>query len=155
MIRLSVLALTALLVLPLPAAAQGASEASVRQYMDLTNADRGLNQIGRALLQSIVSQLRTQNPAITDETLRTVGEKVVAVMQANTDSYRDLVAATLQQVLTEEEVQAAIQFFGSPVGRSFSSKLPQLEQASAGIGREWVAGIQGEVSQAVQSVLEQ
>ena len=155
MIRVCVVALMALMVLPDAARAQGASEASVRKYMELTNADRGLNQIGRALLQNIVTQLRVQNPAVTDETLRLVGEQVVAVLQKNSDGYRALVASGLQQVLTEDEISAAIAFYGSPLGASFISKLPQLEQASGAIGRQWVASMQGEIQQAVRSVMEQ
>jgi len=153
--RLAAAAFVALLLLPQAAQAQGASKESVLRYMELTDADRGIEQISNVVFQRLANQLRTQNPAITDDMLRAVGESIKTVLYANTDGYRDLIASALRSVLTEEEVQAANAFYASEQGRSFSSKLPQLQQAGAATGREWLAGMQSDLQQAVRQALGQ
>ena len=153
--KLGVAAIVALFLLPQLAHAQDATNESVRRYMELTNADRGLNQIGAAVFQRVVGQLRTQNPAITDETLRKVGESIKAVMVQNAETYRELVATALQSVLTEEEVLAANEFYSSPLGQSFAAKVPKFSQVGANASREWVAGMQSDLELAVQQALNQ
>lgn len=153
--KLGVAVLLTLLALPHPTLAQGASEASARQYLQLTNADQSLNQILAVLFQRAASQLRAQNPTITNETLTLVGESLKQVLLQNIEGYRTVAASALQKVLTEEELQAAIAFYSSPVGQSIASKSGQLSQASAAAGQEWIAALQPALEAAVQQAISQ
>ncbi len=153
--KLATAAFLALLLLPQTAAAQGASKESVLRYMELTNADQGIEQMGAVVFQQLANQLRTQNPAITDDTLRSVGEAIKAVLYANIDQYRESVIRAIQSVLTEEEVQAVNAFYSSELGQSFNAKRARISQAGAAMNREWIASLQPDLNQAIQQALGQ
>ena len=153
--KLAAAAFLALLVLPQGALAQGASKETVLRYMELTNADQGIEQIGAVVFQQLANQLRTQNPAITDDTLRGVGEAIKAVLYANVDQYRESVATALQSVLTEEELQAVNAFYSSELGQAFNAKRARIAQVGAVTNREWISSLQPDLNQAIQQALGQ
>jgi|GEM_PF-2733275 len=150
--------LIALLLLTVPfaaAQAEPASEASLREYLRLTDFRRAVDPITANITNQAARQLRSQNPAITDSTLLNVQSAIHGVVAANIESYESAVIAEYQQLLTEEEVRAANAFFSSPAGQGFAQKLPQFSQAAARAAQQWLQMMSPQLQDAVKSAVGQ
>ena len=150
--------LIAILFLTLPfaaAQAEPASEASLRQYLQLTDFRRAVDPITANITGQAVRQLRSQNPAIADSVLQNVQASIHQVVTANIESYENAVIAEYQKLLTEEEVRAANAFFSSPAGQGFARKLPQFSQAAARAAQQWLQSMSPQLQAAVQSAVSQ
>ncbi|MGY1488044.1 DUF2059 domain-containing protein [Methylobacillus pratensis] len=90
------------------------------------NADTALRN---NLLQSLqYQQLNDKQKRIAEE----AGEKAVKVQQENLsyDAIVKLVLPLYRRTFTQEELQAAINFYSSPAGKSINQKMPQLAAES-------------------------
>ncbi|WP_425407410.1 DUF2059 domain-containing protein [Hwanghaeella sp.] len=152
-----VIALTFLLLtLPFAAAqAEPASEASIREYLRLTDFRRAIDPITANITSQAARQLRTQNPAIADSVLQNVAASIHQVVTENIGSYENAVIAQYQQLLTEEEVRAANAFFSSPAGQGFAQKLPQFSQAAGRAAQQWLQSINPQLQEAVKAAVGQ
>jgi len=90
------------------------------------NADTALRN---NLLQSLqYPQLNDKQKKIAEE----AGDKAVKIQQENLsyDAIVKLVLPLYRRTFTQEELQAAINFYSSPAGRSINQKMPQLATES-------------------------
>ncbi len=90
------------------------------------NADMALRN---NLLQSLqYPQLNDKQKKIAEE----AGDRAVKVQQENLsyDAIVKLVLPLYRRTFTQEELQAAINFYSSPAGRSINQKMPQLATES-------------------------
>ncbi|GAB7562712.1 hypothetical protein LG202_07510 [Methylobacillus methanolivorans] len=90
------------------------------------NADTALRN---NLLQSLqYPQLNDKQKKIAEE----AGDKAVKIQQENLsyDAIVKLVLPLYRRTFTQEELQAAINFYSSPAGRSINQKMPQLATGS-------------------------
>ncbi|MFJ5445091.1 DUF2059 domain-containing protein [Methylobacillus methanolivorans] len=90
------------------------------------NADTALRN---NLLQSLqYPQLNDKQKKIAEE----AGDRAVKVQQENLsyDAIVKLVLPLYRRTFTQEELQAAINFYSSPAGRSINQKMPQLATES-------------------------
>lgn len=153
--RLFVIALLLLTVPVAAAQAEPASEASIREYMRLTDFRRAIDPITANITNQAARQLRSQNPSIPDSTLLNVQAAIHNVVAANIESYESAVVVEYQKLLTEEEVRAANAFFSSPAGQGFAQKLPQFSQAAGRAAQQWLQVMNPQLQEAVKSAVGQ
>lgn len=145
-----------LLALPFAAAhAEPASEASIREYLRLTDFRRAIEPITANITGQAARQLRSQNPAVPDSVLQNVAASIHQVVTENIGTYENAVVAEYQQLLTEEEVRAANAFFSSPAGQGFAQKLPMFSQAAGRAAQQWLQSINPQLQAAVASAVGQ
>lgn len=129
LLLLSLVALT-----PTPAVAAAEAAASSRSPEELARelmAATGGGDLGKQIAVQMIELLRGRH--------REVPEEFWTEFLAGIDTreLEDLVVPIYVRVLTPEEMTAAIEFYSSPIGRSFVSKqLPMLQQSMAA-GQKW------------------
>jgi hypothetical protein len=110
-----------------PIAAAVTGEQLARQLIEMT----GGGALGKQVMEQVVQAYRTANPGIPEEFWT---EFMGAV---DTKALEDIAVPIYVQNLTVEEMQAAVQFYGSPAGQSIVRKLPVIVQQSMQAGQEW------------------
>ena len=58
-------------------------------------------------------------------------------MQASLDDLVEMLVPVYSKHLTEEDLQAVIEFYSTPTGKKFAEKTPLITQESMQIGQEW------------------
>ncbi len=151
-----ILAVAIIVLLPVTSTwAEPASEASLREYLRLTDFRRAVDPITATLNIQAARQLRSLDPGITDEKLQRVATAIHDLVASNIGGYEAAVISAYQDLMTEEEVSAANAFFSSPAGSKFAKKLPQFSQAAGVAGQQWINGLNPQIKQAIQSALSQ
>lgn len=148
----------AVIVLGLPfsaAQAEPAQEASIREYLRLTDFRRAIEPITANITNQAARQLRAQDPTVPDSVLQNVAASIHQVVTENIGTYESAVVAEYQQILTEEEVRAANAFFSSPAGQGFAQKLPRFSQAAGRAAQQWLQAINPQLQNAVKAAVGQ
>ena len=111
-----------------PAAASAATpEDLARKLIELT----GGGSLGKQVMGQMLDMFRTSNPSLPDEFWTEVMASV------DEDELVDLAVPIYVKNLTVDEMQAAIDFYSTPHGRSLVSKLPVIMQESMTAGQKW------------------
>lgn len=114
------------------------------------NADTALRN---NLLQSLqYPQLNDKQKKIAEE----AGDRAVKVQQENLsyDAIVKLVLPLYRRTFTQEELQAAINFYSSPAGRSINQKMPQLATESMKLTTELNQKVIPQYQQIAQEAVE-
>ena len=110
-----------------PAVAAPATEKSVRELMEVT----GAGDAGMQMLNGILPALKQMAPNAPDE----FWEEFMA--EVDPDSMIDLIVPIYQRHYSEEDLQAAIDFYTSPAGKRFIAKQGVVMQESMQAGQQW------------------
>jgi hypothetical protein len=147
-----------LILLAAPAAAEPASApppaatanpqaaALVRRYLAAIHFERNMDAMQAAMLPVIVEQARRTHPNLTAEDQQMLVDVVRRVMREKMlpkmiDRMVPIYAATF----TIPELEAMVNFYESPVGRSIADKTPSLAPQSAEVTRALMPEMMGEV----------
>ena len=109
------------------AAAAPATEQSVRKLMEVT----GAADAGMQVLNGMLPALRQMAPNAPEE----FWSEFMA--EIDPDAMVDLIVPMYQRHYSEEDVQAAIDFYTSPAGKRFIAKQGVVMQESMQAGQQW------------------
>jgi hypothetical protein len=132
---------------PPPAAAVNPqAEALVRRYLAAIHFERSMDVMQSAMLPVFAEQARREHPEMTAEDQQMLVDIVRQVMRERlmpkmVDRMVPIYAATF----TMAELQAMVNFYESPVGRSITDKIPTLAPKSAEVTRALMPEMLGEV----------
>jgi hypothetical protein len=115
------------LSLSLPTLAEPAKSESVQKLMDIS----GAGEMGKMMMGQMMPALKQSIPDATDE----FWQEVIAEM--NFDQLLSSIIPVYQQHLSEEDIQAILQFYTTPAGKKLISSQPVIMQQSMQIGQQW------------------
>ena len=111
---------------PAPATAAKPEELA-RKLIELT----GGGSLGKQVMGQMMEMFRSSNPSLPDEFWTEVMASV------DEEELVSLAVPIYVKNLTVDEMQAAIDFYSSPHGRSLVTKLPVIVQESMTAGQKW------------------
>lgn len=123
-----------------PAASDAEKAALARELLEVT----GSGELGVQVMEQMSEALRPMAPTLPDE----FWDRAFADVDA--DELVELVVPIYIEHLTVEEMQAALDFYRTPEGRSLIEKMPVITQESFAAGQQW--GI--EIAQRVMKEIE-
>jgi hypothetical protein len=147
----------ALALLPLAATAQPAPETLVREYAGLP----AVQQMMAAMFspEASAAQLQATLPPgmnLTDDQLSRIGEIISAEMIDFQPRMEGMMIAAMVETFTEEEVQAMIDFYSSPVGASILLKTqPMFTSIMTQMGPEIQTRMMGRQAEIMQIIMAQ
>lgn len=120
------------------AQAAPASKASVEKLFDVQNFDKMMDDPAKAMPASaaLMQQSMPDVPADKRQKVQSIINRYMSdymreVSEKSTRAeIRRVAVEGVQKVYTQEEVDAMIAFYGSPVGRSITAKMPQYIEAT-------------------------
>lgn len=116
-----------------------ADKASVEKLFEVQNFDKMMDDTAKAMPAAVaasVQQTMPDVPADKRQKVQSIVNRYITgymreVNDKNTRSeIRRVAVEGVQKVYTQEEVDAMIAFYGSPVGRSITAKMPQYLEAT-------------------------
>lgn len=116
-----------LAVLMQAAVAAPASEQSVRKLMEVT----GAADAGMQVLNGMLPALKQMAPNAPDEFWTEFMSEI------HPETMIDMIVPIYQRHYSEEDVQAAIDFYTSPAGKRFIAKQGVVMQESMQAGQQW------------------
>ncbi len=154
----TLLALGSLLALqPTFAESPKPSEQSVRQLFEAMHTGEALKEafahmddMLRASMKDVNSRpLNAEQQKIRDETRA----KVVALMQQQLDWSRTLepiMVESYRDTFTQQEVDALLRFYGTPIGKSVADKLPAASQQMMQLMQQRIRGMMPQIQEIVR-----
>lgn len=134
---------------PAPPAAATASPqavALVRRYLAAIHFERNMDSMQAAMLPVIVEQAERTHPNLTAEDQQMLVEVVRHVMREKMlPKMIDRMVPIYATTFTIPELQAMVNFYESPVGRSIADKTPTLAPKSAEVTRALMPEMMGEM----------
>jgi hypothetical protein len=135
--KLLATALVWMLICGVAAAANNApaSDASIREMLDLTNARQMLDSVKGQMsaMMNAATQNATRGQTITPER-QAILDRMSAKMSAigtdmmNWDELLPIYLRTYRAAFTQDEIDGVIKFYKSPAGRAYVNKLPLVMQ---------------------------
>lgn len=117
----------ALIGLSINSYAEQANEASVKQLMTLTGAD----QLGVQTINTMMAELKPLLPMASETFWNEVKQEATAEELINK------VIPIYQKHLTQTEIEAAIAFYQTPVGKKLIATQPQIRKESTTAMQTW------------------
>ncbi len=122
------------------------TEASIDQLVTLTHSPNTLDAMTAAVERSIRQgvEASTHGKSLTaqqQKAVQVIPDQIMQFVrqQLNWAKLKPLVAQAYMETYSQEEVDELIRFFGSPVGRRFVDKQPQLVQRMSAATQQLVA----------------
>jgi len=133
-----------LLAIASPAMAQNdsgldARQAAVQQLLQARDADKHLDTMAGTLANLYVERLRKAQPETSQERLNALSTAIKADLLASQDDYLRPEIALLSQRLTMEELQAAIAFYRTPIGKKLSAIATDVIPDAAKAQTDWLS----------------
>ena len=149
--KLLATALVWMLICGVAAAANNApaSDASIREMLDLTNARQMLDSVKGQMtaMMNAATQNATKGQTITPER-QAILDRMSAKMSAvgtdlmNWDELLPIYLRTYRAAFTQDEIDGVIKFYKSPAGKAYVNKLPVVMQNLMGEMQGFIKTIQ-------------
>ena len=120
---------------PVPQAATASRPAL--QLLELTRAGANALAVIDAMKQTMIAQIRRDNPSADEATLQEFSAALHDEFEMSIDDYLALTAKVYEKYYTADELQALIAFYGSPVGQKTIAATPQLMKELLPVSAEW------------------
>lgn len=140
---LAALAAAVLIVPPTLARADEAApvdstlRADILELLEVTGASKVGVQMGAAMSQMMLQQLRIADPSIPERLIVIAQEEVVAIIDAEIGDLMDLIVPLYAKRLTREDVRGLIAFYQSDLGRKAVEVMPAIMQDAMRTGQAW------------------
>lgn len=152
---LTATAMSIALFQPITGMAATATEASVKELLQVTESEQMVDQVN-AQMESIMSQSiqqvqKQQGEPLTDAQVEVVHKysKKMADVMAKGMTWSDLEPAMVkiyQDNFTQEDINGLIAFYKSPVGQKTIEKMPVVMQQSMTAGKEAMMKVMPELT---------
>jgi hypothetical protein len=131
---------------PPAATANPQAVALVRRYLAAIHFERTMDSMQAAMLPVVVEQARRSNPNLTADDQQMLVDVVGHVMRDKMlPKMIDQMIPIYATTFTVPELEAMVNFYESPVGRSIADKTPALAPKSAEITRALMPEMMGEM----------
>jgi hypothetical protein len=131
---------------PAAATANPQAVALVRRYLTAIHFERNMDSMQAAMLPVMVEQTRRTHPNLTAEDQQVMIDVIRHVMREKMlPKMIDRMIPIYAGTFTIPELEALVNFYESPVGRSIADKTPALAPKSAEITRALMPEMMGEV----------
>jgi len=107
--------------------ATSAAHTKARHLLELTGAAK----LGLQMMEGMLANFKGMAPDVPDEFWKDFRARV------KPDDLVDMLAPIYEKHLTEEDLDALIKFYESPVGRRFIEKQPLILADSMKVGEQW------------------
>ena len=117
-----------------PPTAAMATEAQIREYLHLTNADQQVKQVIPPLIDQIMSAIGQKIPGLPPDVAKEIIEVMKQTMLDGSALFIEAAIPIYQRNMTGEEIVAITAFVKTPAGKAFVEKTPKvmLESMQAG-----------------------
>lgn len=122
-----IVSILVVLGLSLPVWAEPAKPESVQKLMEIS----GAGEMGKMMLSQMMPALKQSIPDASEEFWQDVASEM------NFDQLLSSIIPVYQQHLSEEDIQAILQFYTTPAGKKLISSQPLIMQQSMQIGQQW------------------
>lgn len=116
---------------PAPASSPQSKEERIRELLDLTNA----TDMGMQVMNGLIASMKQTMPQVPAEWW----EAFEAGVEPR--HLEELVMPIYERNFTDHEIDAMLEFYRSPAGRSIIDKLPAVMMESLAAGQEWGRGL--------------
>ena len=99
----------------------------IQELLELT----GAGDLGVQVMHGILDPMKQALPEVPAEWWDKFSAKV------NADDLNKLVVPIYEKNFTDREIDAMLEFYRAPIGRSIMSKLPTVTQESMAVGQAW------------------
>jgi hypothetical protein len=113
--------------LSLPVLAEPAKPESVQKLMDIS----GAGELGKMMMSQMMPAMKQSIPDASEEFWQDVAAEM------NFDQLITSIIPVYQQHLSEDDIQAVLQFYATPAGKKLISSQPMIMQQSMQIGQQW------------------
>ncbi len=136
-LRILTISLAMFVALPAHSAEQPTRE-SVLKLMEVMGASR----TGTAMIKQVLDTLIPSSPGDMNQKQKQAAEfKKRYQEQVNINEVLELTVPVYQKHLTQETVDAAIEYYGSPPGKALVAAFPAIQTESFEIGNTWGASL--------------
>lgn len=150
------LLLALLSITAMPAASMAASDispakrAAIIQLMETTGSKNIGLQMGSAMIQNLVTAMKTGNPDLPDRAVAIIAEETRKLVEQKIDDLLKTIVPIYDQYFTADEINELLAFYQTPIGKKTISVLPRLTQASMLAGQNWGQELFPELVKALQ-----
>lgn len=116
-------------------------EADIRKLLDVTGSAR----IGVESADQLIEQFKTAMPQVPEEFWRDFRAEL------NEEALVELLVPIYDKHLTHEEITGLIEFFETPIGKSYVEKMPAIMRESQMAGQKWGQKVGMKVQKKLQS----
>jgi hypothetical protein len=133
-----------------PAAAEAAEGQSrkldlIRELLETSQTESLLQEVLPDVLQQQRAVLSEVLPDVPDEVWDLALEEAEAAFRQSIDAFLEQTVPIYDAYLTEAEVEALLEFYRTPEGRSVVQKLPLVTQEAMGASHQWGMAVGEEV----------
>jgi hypothetical protein len=117
----------------------------VRRLYRAAHIDTTMDSMMASLMPAMTDAMTQRNPSITAEQRRLLNETVQEVMHDATPKILDRLIPAYAATFSDEELQAVVDFYESPLGTAIIQKMPLMAPKSAELMRQMLPGIETEM----------
>lgn len=156
--RIQLIALTAMLALPLMGQAPAPAPAPetlalAKQLVVLTGGDKDATISGMAQpMVGVMQQMGLSDPA---KAKQMVDEGILPLLREHYDELLSAQASSYAQLLTADDLKATIAFYNTKAGQDMVKAQPALAQARLTSLSQWVGAMQPEIQKRVAAIAKQ
>jgi hypothetical protein len=148
------IAASLLLLAAFPAGAQTATTlAKVEQVFELTGVTRLMQQAAEQANGAMINMLTTMNPGHGAEIDRLMREQFLPEYQRRIPEFTAEVERLYALTFSDEELDAMITFYKSPLGKKMLDRLPGLMQQTTTMGQAWGQRVAREIIEQMKPTL--
>ena len=123
------------------AAAQATKVEKAQELFRVFQADGITEQMMEAAFAQMNAMTRQANPELPNEATEIIQQEVLAALKEAMPLLIEEVAKIYERVFTEEELDAILAFYKSPVGQSMIQKMPQMAGETMMLSQQWGMGL--------------
>ena len=108
-----------------------------REVFRLFQGDGLFEQIFEAMFSQLDALTKQANPELPNEVGDIIQEEILAALKESMPQLMDEMATIYERTFTEEELDAMLAFYSSPVGQSMLKKMPQMMAETVPLSTRW------------------
>jgi hypothetical protein len=132
--------LTVILLMTGPLAANAASEEKAREYAELVGAKKMMDGMITTMTDAMVKGMQKSNSNLPADLPDIVGGVVKDTISPLIPQMYDALIKMYAENISEEDLEAAIEFYRTPSGQRLLQQIPVMMQKGGQIGQNIVAG---------------
>ena len=128
-------------------------QADIVKLLDMTGSGKLGLQVGTAMANQILDQIRVENPKVTQNMITAVKDETSKLMAEKMPSLMGQIVKVYAKYYSHEEIKGLIVFYQTPLGQKTIRSLPQLVNESMLIGKAWGEDLAPELIRRVEARL--
>jgi hypothetical protein len=123
------------------------------KLLDMTGSGKLALQVGTAMANQIIDQIRVKNPKVTQNMITAVKDETSQLMAEKMPSLMGQIVKVYAKYFCQEEIKGLIAFYQTPLGQKTIRSSPQVVNESMLIGKAWGEGLAPELIRRVEARL--